>query len=207
MKKLLAFVACVGIFVFASGAFALDYSFTGNFSADNEVQLFTFVVGAESDVTLRTWSYAGGTNAAGEVIASGGFDPILAVFDSTGAFINQNDDGGFPLVAYDSVSGMAWDTYLSVHLLAGSYTVSVMQYSNFAYGPNLSDGFYEDGVANTWFRNHYWDVAGYQRDSHWAFDILNVAEAEVIPNVPEPASMLLLGLGLIGLAGFRKRMK
>ena len=38
---------------------------------------------ATSTVTLQTYGYAGGTNAAGQVIAQGGFDPILALFDST----------------------------------------------------------------------------------------------------------------------------
>ena len=86
MKKLLVVLLGLGLFLLTvPGANATDFSFTGNFTNDNDVALFDFTVGASSpDVILRTWSYAGGTNAAGQVIAEGGFDPILAVFDSTG---------------------------------------------------------------------------------------------------------------------------
>lgn len=77
----------------ATAALADNFSFQGTFTKDDNVQLFTFNVGSTSTVTLRTWSYAGGVDAAGVTIPRGGFDPILALFDSTGAYINQNDDG------------------------------------------------------------------------------------------------------------------
>lgn len=83
----------------AAQATPQNFSFTGTFSQDDNVQLFHFTVGDTSTVTLRTWSYAGGVNAAGQTIARGGFDPILALFDGTGVLINQNDDGGCGLVA------------------------------------------------------------------------------------------------------------
>src|SRR5688572_11867502 len=73
---------------------AANFSFTGNLSDPNQELLFNFDVGVASTVTLRTYSYAGGTNAAGQVIPGGGFDPILALFNSSGLLINQNDDGG-----------------------------------------------------------------------------------------------------------------
>jgi hypothetical protein len=79
-------------------ASADNFSFTGSFVNDNDVQLFNFTVGAPSLVTLLTYSYAGGTNSAGASIARGGFDPILALFDSNGVFIDQNDDGFRTLV-------------------------------------------------------------------------------------------------------------
>ncbi len=53
---------------------AADFSFRGNFSTDDEVHLFNFSVGATSTVTLKTLSYAGGTQADGTVISAGGFD-------------------------------------------------------------------------------------------------------------------------------------
>ena len=185
-KKALASAIAAGMIVSAAPAQATDFSFTGNFTNPNDVALFNFSVGTESTVTLRTWSYAGGTNAAGDIIARGGFDPILALFDSTGALVDYNDDGGFN-VAADSVTGSRFDTYFSELLAAGDYTVSVMAFSNFAVGPNLSDGF--DGTGS---------FGG--RSTHWAFDVLNVNSAVVPGGVPEPSTwlMMILGFGAIG---------
>jgi len=205
---LLAASACSS--VVALPARAADFSFTGMFTQDDNVQLFNFVVGAPSNVTLRTWSYAGGVNAAGANIARGGFDPILALFDSTGALINQNDDGLCAQVGADAVTGVCYDTFLTSMLAAGTYTVSVMQYNNFALGPNLANGFTRSGQGNftTSFgcddaQQQFNDVTGDPgcgRDGHWAFDILNVEAAQTTTGVPEPATwaLLLVGFGLIG---------
>src|SRR5947209_13400271 len=62
-----------------------NFSFTGTFTNDTDVQFFTFtLLNDTSGVALRTWSYVGGTNAAGEVISGGGFEPYLSVFLSDG---------------------------------------------------------------------------------------------------------------------------
>src|SRR5690242_12666474 len=60
-----------------------DFSFTGNFTDLDQVQYFTFTVSGGSTVSIRTYSYAGGTNAAGVAIARGGFDPTIALFHGT----------------------------------------------------------------------------------------------------------------------------
>ena len=141
-------VALVVGFAMAPTANANNFSFTGNFTQDDNVQFFSVTVGVTSNVTFRTWSYAGGVNAAGQTIASDGFDPILAVFDSTGLLIGQNDDGGCTLVNPDPETGQCYDTYFTASLGPGTYTVSVMQYNNFANGPNLSNGFSQQGQGN-----------------------------------------------------------
>jgi hypothetical protein len=192
-----------------------NFSFTGNLSAGNQVLVFDFSVGALSNVILETWSYAGGTNAAGTVIPRGGFDPILAVFDSTGALIGQNDDGDF---VKTDITGRQFDTFLNLTTLAaGDYSVAVMQYNNFANGPNFSNGFAESADPNfatlfnggTCGTDPYVDVADAGanscRDSHWAFDILGVNSAVVVGATPEPSTLVLFGSGLLGLAASRKR--
>ncbi|MBA4143806.1 MAG: DVUA0089 family protein [Nitrosospira sp.] len=184
--------ALVIIGLAGGSAFAGDFSFTGDFTNDDEVQPFSFTVTENfAEVTLRTWSYAGGTNAAGAEIARGGFDPILTLFDaSTGALINENDDGHMTI---DPLTGNGYDSFLMNYFDAGSYIATVTQFESYAIGPLLSNGFV--GSANSNFDN---------RDSHWAFDIVNVSSASAgapyISPIPEPGilAMFLAGLGLLG---------
>jgi hypothetical protein len=192
LRVFLALAAAIGL---ATPAAADNFSYSGTLNDPNQVLLFNFSVGSESDVVLRTYSYAGGTMANGTVVASGGFDPILALFDSTGTLIGYNDDGhGY--VPDDPNTGNDWDTYLAALLQPGDYTVAVMAYSNFAFGPNLSDGFWGSGSFNG-------------RNNNWAFDVLNVAQATQVGGaVPEPSTwaMMLFGFGAAGFA-FRRQKR
>ena len=207
-----------GFLLLSGSASATNFSFTGTFGTDDEHQIFSFTVASTSTITLRTWSYAGGTNAAGTLIARGGFDPILALFDSTGAKIGENDDGGCGLVAGDAVTTACWDTFFTATVNAGTYFASVQEYDNFNLG-TLADGFSRDGQGNfTGGFNcpddqpSFQDVTGLPgcgRTNAWAFDILGVdtATVENPTGVPEPASLALLGAGLIGLGFKRSRRK
>ena len=128
----------------------------------------------------------------------------LSVFDKSlndlaaNPLLGQNDDGGAN-VAPDSVTGARFDTFFTVNLAPGTYTTSVMAYSNFAVGPNLANGFSGGGS--------FTDFTGNRRTNQWAFDILNV-ESAVLGGVPEPTTwaMLVLGFGMLG-AGMRASRK
>ncbi|MFL6752380.1 MAG: DVUA0089 family protein, partial [Sphingomicrobium sp.] len=154
------------------------FSFTGTLATANTVLQFDFTITAQSDITLRTYSYAGGTNAAGQAIPSGGFDPILALFDAAGALIGQNDDGGSNVPA-DPTTGSHYDTFLQRALAAGNYTVTVTAYSNFAVGPNLSNGFTGGGSFNG-------------RTANFAFDVLG-ADTATGPGAAEPIRVVAFG--------------
>ena len=211
--------ACALGFSISTDLLAANLSFTGLLSADDDVQLFNFTSDGASLVTLRTYSYAGGVQADGNVVSAGGFDPILALFDSAGNYINQNDDDETDAVAFDPNTGQAWDALFSEVLAAGDYTVAIMQFDNFANGPTLSDGFSQQG--NPFFtatfgcsNGQFCDISEFDpfnnRTNEWAFDILSVVEGDIVPApapVPVPAAAWLFGSGLLGLIGISRCKK
>lgn len=181
LKKAIQSLYLVAALAMAStAAVANDASFTGSFTGDNDVQLFHFSLSAPGFVTVRTLSFSGGVNASGETIASGGFDPILSLFDGAGNFISYSDDSFFTL-----------DSYLENFLDAGSYTAALTQFANFPAGANLSDGFSGTGHI---------DFAG--QSAHWAVDFYNVDSAAA---VPEPGTYALMAGGLAAVALLRRR--
>ena len=204
----------VAAFATAACAAASDFSFTGTFTQDNNVQLFDFALSAPSVVTLQTYSYAGGTNAAGAAIARGGFDPVVIVWDGAGNFVNQYDDGFIPDVNQDAVTGQTWDSF-GVDLLGpGAYIVSLMQYDNYANTFSLADGFIHAGdpnftlsLPNSGSTGFFWDDTGNQRDGHWALDIMGVDSASM-PSaaVPEPGAGILVAVGAV-LLGLKKGLR
>ena len=182
---------------------AANFSFTGNFGRDDEVQLFRFAVEGPSlnVVTLLTLSYAGGVNSAGAVVPAGGFDPVISLFDGAGILIAEDDDGSNVV---DPVTGLSLDAFLQIGIPAGDYFAALTQSPNFAFGPSLVDGFELAGTGD--FAGGFVDVFGNPRDSHWALDILSVASAATFPTVvPEPGILWLLGASLLGLALCRHR--
>ncbi|MBF0478247.1 MAG: DVUA0089 family protein [Candidatus Omnitrophica bacterium] len=229
MKKLLSILVVAAVLGLGSVAQASVQSFQGSFSSDDEIHFFTFHQDTAQTVALRSFSYAGGINAEGTVIAAGGFDPILSLFNSSGNLIDFSDDNEdyhkgvpFPIVvAIDPVTGKAFDSYFTAFLNPGDYTVAITQAeNNFAggLGDNISLGFREQGQGNYTpgivktetgidVTGSFWETNGnntiYQRTNLWAFDVDQGGSTNA---VPEPASLLLLGSGLAGMFFRRKRM-
>lgn len=212
MRKAFLSFLVMALLGWGSSAFAaLDFDASGYFSKDNDVLFLNFTVSTTSDVTIFSSSWD-----------DGGFDPILTLWDSAGNLLDSQDDGGVTGsltsngVSYDYGT---WDSNYTVNLVPGSYQVSITQYNNFASGSTLSQGFIHDGNDNFTFDlgyggatqpyfNGFLDESD-PRTGYYEFHVLNVDEASSIPPsaVPVPAALWLLGSGLVGLAGVRRKFK
>jgi hypothetical protein len=197
---------------FSVAGVAGQFSFTGNFVNDNDVQLFSFTLLSPGTVTVQTWGYGGGTNAAGQVIAPGGFEPTLSMFDALSGNLVAGpfDPGGTPCAPrnVDPTVSLCQDAYGQHFLSAGNYFLSLTQSPNGSVSTNLSDGFvFTDANANPDpnFNNHFFSpLSNSQRDSHWAVDILFVDAASEVGATPEPTSAALVA-GAAVLAGLWRR--
>jgi hypothetical protein len=206
------FCLCVS----AGVAGAATFSFAGTFTHDDQLTVFLFTAPSAS-VTVRTWSYAGGTDAAGLPVVAGGFDPILSVFDATGGLtagsllLGANNDG----VGVAADLGNAFDSLLVIPGLSagGTYAVVLSQNDNSANGPVFGSGFARDGQGNFTpnafgcLGTSFCDVAANQRNGNWEVDILGVGSASIqgAATTPEPTSILLSAAGIAGLALRRRR--
>ncbi len=211
---------CLSIGVAAAG----NVSFTGMFTQDDQLELFQFTATSAS-VVMRTWGYAGGTNANLQVILPGGFDPFLTLFDANGGLlpgsllIDTNNDGVG--VDADPTTGSNFDALLVDNLIPGGTYVLILSQGGNTPGNTYGDGFSQSGVGNYTAAAFgcdgsapFCDATPAQRNGSWAVDILNVDGATDITNgdagggtTPEPASMLLFGTGLTALALLGRRRK
>jgi hypothetical protein len=154
MIRCRAFLSLVVLLLMGSIAYASTFSFAGTFQHDTDLQTFTFtLLNPTPGVELRTWSYAGGTDAAGDLIPSGGFEPYLNLYLADGTQMNPGWSGpcGGPLAA-DPVTGACGDVYYPTTLSfpggvwsAGTYIVVLSTFANPGIG-NLSDGFFANQV-------------------------------------------------------------
>jgi uncharacterized protein (TIGR03437 family) len=170
-------------------AFGADFSFIGAFAQDDERRQFTFTVTQPGTVLIRTWSYAGGVNSTGAQIQAGGFDPSLALFDSTGLLLATNRDGCCGKVVADSVTTSCWDAFVAAPLPSGTYQVVLTESENTPLGPYLTDPFVYDGAGNFTAAPGitapagFWDFSPNRRNNSYALDISGVDSA-LLPLVP-----------------------
>src|SRR5580658_10541557 len=68
----------------APAAFAESVSYTGSLTSSTDVFETTFTLASSAAITLQTWGFGGGVNAAGATILPGGTDPFVAIFSGTG---------------------------------------------------------------------------------------------------------------------------
>lgn len=153
--KLSLRIALIGVLAVAQSGFAGTFSFQGVFNNDTDVQFFTFTLANDTPgVELRTFSYGGGTNGAGQTFAPGGFDAYLSLFMADGTGMNPGTIGpcaGTPLTP-DPITGICGDVFYPTTLsfpggfwAAGTYLVALSLDANPALG-NLQDGFFANVV-------------------------------------------------------------
>lgn len=212
MKKILSVVVLASCMTVVTTAFSAEVDFSGNFLHDNDVQRFDFSVGMPGAVTLFSSSWF-----------NGGFDPILAIWDSAGNQIAEQDDGG--VVGAQQSNSIFYnvgefDSFLAINLAAGNYIATLTQYDNFSVSNLLTDGFLRDadplftaafGCSNGSFcegslvdSNN--NAVEPNRSSAWDLHFLNVADAQ-LNTVPEPSALILFGLGGLALIGGRREYK
>ena len=181
---------------------AANFSYTGSFSNDSDVQFFDFSISADSTiVSINTLSLIGGTNAASEVITGGSFNPYLSLWDqSTGNWVfdtttkNTADEA-----VISSTASYSYGT-----LLAGNYILALSQFDNVAADTNLSAGFAADLGLASFAGSLPFTLNGGGGSGHWAVDIQNVDSAS-ISAVPLPGALGFMVSGLLALASLTRR--
>jgi hypothetical protein len=117
-------------------------SCTGAADTPEDVFLESFTLSAGATVTVQTFGFGGGVNAAGTTIPAGGFDSLVALFSGTPTAATILTDGfanpiasadnlslyspGCPpagLVTVGTVAGVCGDNTLIATLAAGTYTL------------------------------------------------------------------------------------
>jgi hypothetical protein len=205
---------------------ATSISYTGTLASPTDVVEETFTLTSPATIGLQTWSFGGGTNAAGNLILPGGTDPFLGIFFGTGASAAILTDGGgnpygtsldlsnygnpnflgCPPAAAPLIGGLPQCgdiTMTLTSLAAGTYTVILTdgQYIPQAVYDNgtLGEGF-NDFTGGTFCNVAINGVNCPNTSGAYAFDITGLPAS-----VPEPAPAASVGAVLLALVLRRTR--
>jgi uncharacterized protein (TIGR03382 family) len=202
--------------------FAATASFTGTVPTPEDTVSIVVHLSFSGSLALQTYGFGGGTNAHGQVIPAGGFDPFVGLFSGLGdsaVFIDGTSDilsnytPGCPpagTTTVGSVSGVCGDAHMTFSgLTPGFYTVLL---SDGAYLPNavfesspalLGDGFSDltGGVFQTCATGSDCNLDS----GNWALDIgLPEGGVAAIASTPEPSTWMLASAAVVMLLRRRK---
>lgn len=210
-KRKLLLLTCLCSLACAARAWADPETFTGTFAGDDSTFSYMLTNTMTTTYDFYTTSYAGGMNADGTMTAGGGFVPVLTLFNSSGAVVDQGGAGGLAAcggaVGADAATGLCDDAFLTDMLAAGSYKLVLSEFPNYPTGgPNDpfmagGDAAYTASFCGGGGSFQEADVAPcVQRTDAYT---VNIAAQ---PTVPEPATWLLVlpgGLALAALGRFK----
>ena len=206
--RLLSRALAVALFAGAVGsiAHADTATYAGTFLTDDQVNLYSVTSTSTANYSFFTTSYAGGNNLDGTRTPSGGFVPVLTLFDGTGAPIGS--DGGSGMcrgsAVADGTTGLCNDALLQETLGPGSYTLALSEFPNVAVG-NLGTPFLFAGQTTGSFCGGSGtfletDLAPcVQRDASYAVDVTTGALPAPIPEPPTWILVLPAAAGLVVL--------
>ena len=197
---------------FARIGMSATVSYSGTLASAEDIFETTVTLSGPGSLTLQTWGFGGGTNAAAMAIPAGGFDPLVAVFTGTGGganFVEGVSDiltnfAGFigcppaGTVTIGSIAGNCGDIQMTLSLSGGPYTILL---SEGAFIPNavfdngtLSEGFTD--LTGGAFQTCLDQVNCNNDTANWAMDVTVSGASQA----PEPAAWGTACLGLLGLA-------
>ncbi len=129
-------------FCCADSGVAATVSYTGTLATPENIFTQVITVPVAGTVTLQTWGFGGGTNAAGTVIGAGGFDPLVGFFSGTGAGAQIVDATSDILTNYGSYTGCPPAGTVTIGAFAGNCGDVTMK---FAVAPGMYTVILADG--------------------------------------------------------------